>query len=193
MITGLVLDVGCQPLPGAAVRVGNQAAVVTDAAGRFTAAADGTTVMLRAQLTGFRTVERELRFGSAAPSDIRLFLPVGPLAEVARILPAGQRVFDPNRPPEPSRLRGRVLDPQCRPLAGATVRAIAAGQVRQTGTDGRFEFASITSGSHDIEVTAQGLGTTEVKGVAFDDKNTGYIEVALDAAQTGERTTILAG
>ena len=106
--------------------------------------------------------------------------------------PAGQRVIDPNRPPEPSRLRGRVLDAQCRPLAGATVRVVATQQAVQTNADGRFEFPSITSGSHDLVVTATGFATTDVKGVFFDDKNTGYVEVPLDAAPGGDRVTVLA-
>ena len=191
-VTGLVLDVGCQPLPAATVRVGNQGSVVTDERGRFSATADGATVVVRAQLAGFRTVQRELHLSSGSPTDVRLFLPVGPLAEVASSNHAGQRVIDPARPPEQPRLRGRVLDSQCRPLAGATVRVVTAQQAGQTAADGRFEFPSITSGSHDLVVTATGFATTEVKAVFFDDKNTGYVEVPLDAAPAGDRVTVYA-
>ena len=187
-IAGVVLDVGCLPLPGVIVRVGEQAAVVTDARGQFAVVANGSPAALTARLEGFRTVHRELHPDSA--SDVRVFMLVGALEEVATVTPGGQRVIDPRRPPESPRLRGRVLDGQCRPLSGVTVRAVAEQQVRQTDADGRFEFASITSGSPAIEVTAAGFVTTEVKDVRMDEKNTGYVDVPMDVGAVRDRVTV---
>ena len=189
-IAGVVLDVGCLPLPGVIVRVGDQAAVVTNARGHFAVVANESPAAFTARLEGFRTVHRELHPDSGRASDVRVFMLVGSLEEIAAVTRSGQRVIDPRRPVESPRLRGRVLDGQCRPLSGATVRAVANGQIRRTDADGRFEFASITSGSPAIEVTAAGFVTTEVKDVRMDEKNTGYVDVPMDVGAVRDRVTV---
>jgi hypothetical protein len=186
-IPGLVLDAGCQPLPGATVQVAGQTPVVTDEHGQFTAVINGETAVLSTRLAGFRPAVREFSFEASRP-PVRLFMLVAPLQEVVSA-PGGQRVIDPRRPSEPPRLRGRVLDGLCRPLPGASVRVLENGE-RRTDADGRFEFSSITTGAHDIEVTIAGFVTTTVKAVRIDDKNTGYIDVPIDRGPAREHATV---
>ena len=189
-IAGVVLDVGCLPLPGVIVRVGEQAATVTDERGHFAVVANESPAVLTARLEGFRAVQRELHPDFAGASDVRVFMLIGALEEVAAVTRGRQRVIDPRRPPESPRLRGRVLDAQCRPLSGATVRAVSERQIRRTDADGRFEFTSITSGSPAIEVIATGFVTTEVKDVRMDEKNTGYVDVPMDVGVVRDRVTV---
>lgn len=62
--------------------------------------------------------------------------------------------------PPPGQLVGRVLTERNRPIAGATVRARAEKDVRETTTaqDGSFAFAGVPSGTWTIEVSAPGYG-----------------------------------
>jgi hypothetical protein len=189
-LTGRVLDAACQPLPGVAVTLGDQPSVVTDQTGRFSGNMNAPTSMVRARLAGFRSVERELRRGSDTDVEVRLFMLVGALDEVARTDRERQYVVDPRREPEAVRLRGRVLDAACRPLAGAAVRVLSTNDVRHTVSDGRFEFSTITSGAEDIQVAAAGFVTTVVRGVRIDWKNGGSVEVPMDVGEAPERVTV---
>src|SRR5262245_9532670 len=59
-----------------------------------------------------------------------------------------------------SPLTGRVVDPQSRPVEGASVVAIgktSAPLSTRTDPDGRFTFAGLAEGSYDITAAAPGL------------------------------------
>ena len=190
VLQGVVLDVSCQPLPGVEIAADRQAAVVTDKRGSFSAVASGPTVTLRARLNGFRTVERVSQPGPSARQH-RIFMLIATVVDVVAVRSGdGQRVIGRGQPAERPRLRGRVLDSLCRPLANATVRVDATPQTRVTDADGRFDFASIVSGTHAIEVVAEGFVRTLVRDVVLDDKNSGFITVPLDAGTPAEHVTV---
>jgi hypothetical protein len=192
VLNGVALDVSCQPIPGVSVSVEHRDPVVSNAHGTFAIAANGTTTVLRAHLAGFRTVERVYRL-DALPHEQRLFMLLLPLAEIVAVSPRNdQRVIDPRYPAEQPRLRGRVLDSQCRAIADATVRLASGGGARRTDGDGRFAFDSIASGSHDIEVIAAGFVGTVVVGVRVDAKNGGPVTIPIVEGTPDERVTFRA-
>lgn len=192
VLNGVALDVSCQPLPGVSVSVGPGEPVVTNAHGTFAIAANGTTAIVRAHLAGFRTLERVYRL-DALGREQRLFMLVGSLEDVVAVNAGNdQRVMNPRYPAEQPRLRGRVLDSQCRAIADAAVRLASSEDTRRTDADGRFAFDAITSGSHDIQVIAPGFVGTLVLGVRVDAKNSGHITIPMVEGPPDERVTFRA-
>ncbi len=66
-----------------------------------------------------------------------------------------------------SSLGGRVVDPQGRPIAGATVVAVGATSAPVSATtddQGRFEFGALADGRYDITASAPGM-TGEARGI----------------------------
>ncbi len=183
-VSGIALDVACQALPGVRIAIDGRAPVVTDWQGRFAlgdTAAD--TITLHAALAGFRRSERVSAQGSGAPREARIFMLLGPLAEV-------QWVITPGTAPERPRLHGRVLDRDCRPLAGATVRLPDDADLASvTDAGGRFAFDSITSGTHDVEIAAAGFIRTVVRRFSIDARNPGELTVAMDTGTDREQAT----
>jgi hypothetical protein len=193
-VSGVVLDAGCQPLPGVSVSIQapvSRAAVLTDEHGRFTVTIPhGAPVTVRARVAGFRSVERVVELDGGTRRELRIFMLVGPLSEVVATTKSdGQWVVDPDRRQESPRLRGRILDAECHPIADAVVR-VGGVPPRSTGIGGYFVFDSITSGSRDLEVVAAGFIRTIVKDIAIDSKNRGYIIVPMDHGTEREQVTI---
>lgn len=192
-VTGIVLDTACQPLPGATVSIEGKRPVVTDAKGRFVIRGlAGTSVTLRGQLQGFRSIERDSEPWSGLRPAERLFM------VPARPLEPGLKVIDPKRPvapavpasnvPDATRLHGRVLDDTCRPLENASITVDGVSSAA-TDRDGRFDFGGITSGTHDVEIAATGFMTATVRGFVVDSETTGGMFVALDRGALHEKVT----
>ena len=184
-VSGIALDVACRPLPGVSIATDSREPVVTDRQGRFEVTDIGAAaVTLHAALAGFRRVERLSEPWSAAPREARIFMLVGALDEV-------QRVINPGTPSEKPRLRGRVRDRDCRPLGGATVRLPDdADLTRVTDQDGQFSFDSITSGTHNIEIVAPGFIRIVVRRFSIDARNPGELTIALDHGTGREQVTV---
>jgi Carboxypeptidase regulatory-like domain len=191
-LTGLALDVDCAPLPGATVKVDGRDAIVTDARGRFELTGiEGTAITIHAELAGFARIDRTSEPWSGVRRQERLHLLVGPVAEVLPVVTSSQRVVFPGKPPEARYLRGQLRDENCRPLANATVRLPRDGDLTAvTDQQGRFSFQTITSGAHDVEVTATGFIQTLVHGYVFDENNSGAIIIAIDRGVPHEKATV---
>lgn len=74
-----------------------------------------------------------------------------------------------------TRIDGVVMDPAGGTVPGASLRLFSLERIRETktGTDGRFDFASLPPGSYDLEVDTPGFKTKILE----------HIQVAENAAQ----------
>jgi outer membrane cobalamin receptor len=90
-------------------------------------------------------------------------------------------------------LSGRVVDPQARPVAGATVVAVGATSAplsTKTDADGRFTFAGLTDGAYDLTATAPGLLGDAHASVGGSDAAS--VEIALRVSAMNETLVVSA-
>jgi len=91
-------------------------------------------------------------------------------------------------------LRGRVLDPDGRPIVGATVVVegpAAAPRTTLSDADGAFEVASLAPGRYLIHASAPGLAAP-ARAVAIEASRTENIDLALRLAAVDERLVVTA-
>ncbi len=93
-------------------------------------------------------------------------------------------------------IRGIVLDPHARPVAGAAVRAVdaASGVARTVATEagGDFEAAQLRPGSYRIEVTASGFKAHIRSGIILKAASTIRVDVQLEMGARHEQVTVSA-
>ena len=95
-------------------------------------------------------------------------------------------------------VRGIVLDPQHKPIAGATVQVKAVGsdfqQSAQTDVDGSFSFPAVPFGDYAVSVSASGFGTKEQRvTLASDTSSVLHFELALATVSETAVVTANAG
>ena len=90
-------------------------------------------------------------------------------------------------------LRGVVVDPDDRPVAGAEVRVIGPTGVRstRTGDDGHFEVVDLRPSTYQVIVEADGLGGP-AQQVQVRDEDTGQIRIALGVGPVSESVVVSA-
>jgi outer membrane receptor protein involved in Fe transport len=91
-----------------------------------------------------------------------------------------------------STLAGRIVDPQGRPVPGATVVAVGATSAplsAATDEQGRFEFSPVADGLYDITASAPGM-TGDARGVRSG--ATAALEIALHLVAVAETLVVSA-
>lgn len=92
-----------------------------------------------------------------------------------------------------ARVQGRVVDPQGRPIAGATiVLRLPSGleRVTQTGADGRYAAQVPFSGAFTIEAAANGFALQQR---AWTPESAGGLDFTLEPSAVIEQVTVLSG
>lgn len=93
-----------------------------------------------------------------------------------------------------TRIEGRVSDPQGRPVAGATVVAIATARTpiqSQTDENGRFAFDGLADGRYDVTASAPGL-IGEARGIETGSRASSDIQIALRVSALTETLVVSA-
>jgi outer membrane cobalamin receptor len=90
-------------------------------------------------------------------------------------------------------LRGVIVDPDARPVAGAEVRVIGPTGVRsaRTDTDGRFEIPDLKPASYQVIVQAGGLGTP-AQQIDVREPETPEVRITLSVAPLSESVVVSA-
>ncbi|MEM8883356.1 MAG: sigma-70 family RNA polymerase sigma factor [Planctomycetota bacterium] len=159
-IVGRLVDPDGNPIVGA--RIGaNRQYVFSESDGRFRVWLPSGGFHLRIQRDGFRLHGQSVRGGDSDQDlgDLEL------------------------RPRAPARLRGTVVDPTGRPLAGVVVEAqlktsavFDGDHQERTDHRGRFEFPSLSEGEVTVEIRPEGFAPYRKAGIAL----RGEIDVVIE-------------
>ncbi len=187
-LKGIALDMNCRAIPGVSILLAGRKPIITDVNGRFEIRnLSGATVRYRAELAGFWTVERTADLRTNRHEE-RVFLLVAPIAEAATTSGGGQKVASSyGQASQQTGMEGRVLDENCSPLRGASIRALVndAPVSATTNSDGRFQLDLAPLGTPDVQFTADGFIPTMIRGFTW------YaIVIPLDRGRGNETVTL---